>query len=1298
MSVKKLLAGMLALAMVLTMASFPAFAADASDLTPVGVTSTFEPEGEWQPVSGIIDGVFNTASYTYFKGKSIGTSGDGTTVLGNFVFEFKNPVNLTEIYFQMGGANHILKGAVYGSNDLEGEWTLVHELGKDADLTWGSPIQGAGKGNTQAISHEGYYKYFKIDVTKIGGTWLTWVESTFKGTKEPGGVESVLVEPIGVTSPFTAAAGYSLKGVIDGSEADNPNFFRTNVDITPSGTKGSDANFNFTVDLGLPYNIVEFYSSWGSKYAQGVALWGSNDGETFTEIADITNASSTKSSETIAHEGYYRYIKVEAYKILDNNARPACKEVKFYGVLDASVVVDYTVNYVDEAGNPLADSKTAKAVIGSTVTELAIDIEGRVSAEASKDITIDADSAKNVITFVYEKLPQVTVWYLDDAGNEVAPAKILYLPEGTVVTENVKEVAGYTYGGAMTQELTVVKGNANEIVFGNYLAIPEKETVKLPLTATDITWAGKSNQTYHNYGDLSALFDGDTSCPSQTQGFVTADWNSRNNSVIEINLGGIYDLNTLKIYWGNAKKWDFVPSKEYTISVAGADQVYGDPIYSFYDGVNTPGSSGLERNDFIDFGAEADFIQYIKIHSTDGFGRNPTIREIEVYASESVYSTDSARVTINHYDPDDNVIADTIILGDVLGTTYSIVPTEVPGYKYVTTADSLDFVLEEVGKNYVINLYYEAIPTVSELPAEEGISSTNATSVPFVFMTATPFNENPEAVFAVENWITNNCTVKSVEVVAADDPNTLIYEWKVTVTAVPNNNNPYSLTLDLPAEYELTDSFTFYREASDTLLDSAIATGETTFTFDKDKLILNYDESNTLKTEAKDRTIVATIDVQDILETGLPYKGYDEVSIELTGLESNGGSTKFNVKDFVNIGDGKFIGSIVATKAGVERLQATITLYGIADDGSKVVLDEATVFSGILEFTAKYPVPQTEYQKLMNYSFPVDILDQLFDQVHPFDLPTFSESEWDFYVGILKARGATEENAQAEIDRLKAEIERLKAEASDPNWVAPDYPDNIMIDNGRWNWADVEAKDPAGNVIKDANGNPVKQNEKTDYAILARVSTKTWNMLKDFHIESFSLRGKLELPSTTVMDKYTPEGMIDDAYVTFRKGVDYDYTNFADGDGFMIQVKIIGAQRADYTAWNINFGKAYNAIRRALKDDQLAPVLFRVDWSEWARYPFKGGVITVKLTEDWIDNYGLFNLCSYSMKGYSYGQDNDPTLTLIEEDFCVANPVTREVSVTFKGAAKLYDSYAIVSTNKLPSELPETIGTYFDAE
>ena len=126
----------------------------------------------------------------YFRGKDIGTSGDGTSVLGNFVFEFDCPVNLTEIYFQMGGSNHILKGAIYGSND-NSTWTPVHELGADADLTWATASTGAGKGNTQAISHEGYYKYFKVDVTKTAGTWLVWVESTFTGTPEPLAEEPV---------------------------------------------------------------------------------------------------------------------------------------------------------------------------------------------------------------------------------------------------------------------------------------------------------------------------------------------------------------------------------------------------------------------------------------------------------------------------------------------------------------------------------------------------------------------------------------------------------------------------------------------------------------------------------------------------------------------------------------------------------------------------------------------------------------------------------------------------------------------------------------------------------------------------------------------------------------------------------------------------------------------------------------------------------------------------------------------------------------------------------------------------
>jgi len=219
-------------------------------LTPSSVTTTFTAASSYQPVSGIIDGVFTTGNYTYFRGANIGTSGDGTSVLGSFVFEFENPVNLTEIYFQMGGSNHILKGAVYGSND-NSTWTPIHQLGADADLTWGSPITGAGKGNTQAISHEGYYKYIKVDATKIGGTWLVWVEATFTGT--------------------------------------------------------------------------------------------------------------------VVSEG--------------------------------ATVVGYTVNYVDEEGNPVATAKNGTGIVGDTITETAVEVEGYTADEATKSITLV--DGTNTITFTY---------------------------------------------------------------------------------------------------------------------------------------------------------------------------------------------------------------------------------------------------------------------------------------------------------------------------------------------------------------------------------------------------------------------------------------------------------------------------------------------------------------------------------------------------------------------------------------------------------------------------------------------------------------------------------------------------------------------------------------------------------------------------------------------------------------------------------------------------------------------------------------------------------------------------------
>jgi len=462
----KILATVLALAMVLTCASFPAFAADVETLKPTGVTSTFTAASSYQPVSGIIDGVFTTGNYTYFRGANIGTSGDGTSVLGSFVFEFDTPVNLTEIYFQMGGTNHILKGAVYGSND-NSTWTPIHQLGADADLTWTTASTGAGKTNTQAISHEGYYKYIKVDATKIGGTWLTWVEAVFTGTVQEVAGAPVKITPVGATSDFPNHSNYgSILAVIDGSEAGNSNFFRSSTYTTSTGTPGDSRNLSFVVDLGASYIIAKFYSSWGVNYAKGIALWGSADGVDFgTEPFATVSLTNTSGMVEIDCDTSYRYIKVDAYSILNNNNNPACKEVTFYGYDSASVqMVEYTVNYVDAEGNPVAEAKTASGFVGATVTETAPAITGYVLDEATKTITLV--DGTNTITFTYtaKESAGYTVNYVDEKGESIAPAKTVTGKfVGDSVTENAIEITGYEADEA-SKSITLINGT-NTITF-----------------------------------------------------------------------------------------------------------------------------------------------------------------------------------------------------------------------------------------------------------------------------------------------------------------------------------------------------------------------------------------------------------------------------------------------------------------------------------------------------------------------------------------------------------------------------------------------------------------------------------------------------------------------------------------------------------------------------------------------------------------------------------------------------------------------------------------------------------------
>ena len=125
--------------------------------------------------------------------------------------------------------------------------------------------------------------------------------------------------------------GSAFDGVATG---DWGRYFRPNKEFPQTATKGDASNFYVIADLGSPYNLTELYMKWGTNYATKVAVYGSNDNEAWTEIADLTLSAQESFSE-IETAGFYRYVKIEAYGYKVKNC-PAILEVAFTGILSSN--------------------------------------------------------------------------------------------------------------------------------------------------------------------------------------------------------------------------------------------------------------------------------------------------------------------------------------------------------------------------------------------------------------------------------------------------------------------------------------------------------------------------------------------------------------------------------------------------------------------------------------------------------------------------------------------------------------------------------------------------------------------------------------------------------------------------------------------------------------------------------------------------------------------------------------------------------------------------------------------------
>ena len=1087
---------------------------------------------------------------------------------------------------------------------------------------------------------------------------------------------------------------YGGDKAIDG---DVSTYYATSGYIGSAGPSSTPYKLKFDLgDLSTITSIVLKWgaSAWGYMLPESYNLYVSADDAEYTPVASYTglltadNRYDGKVVVTAGSKGggtlratvtednlnleNARYLMIE---ITGWQYRAALAEVE---VMIAGDPAPYTVEYVDEDGEPIADVKTVDGLHGATVTETAPDFEGyKLVGDATASITLDKD-ATNKITFTYKKLAAVeyTVNYVDEDGKAIADAAVKSSYDTLTATETAIDVLGYELIGEKTASIVLDAAADNTITF---------VYKKLPSLQYTVKYVDENGSAVAPEKVAEAIFPYEV---TETAVYVDGYYKpatvtktlSETDKVIEFVYEAVPErmVSTVDNLLKNAK---VSASSSYKTSSTtwGPENAIDNNGTTYWQ--SNAWTSGNPNDVYtIDLGDTYDIsdmsIRWLCTGNSSmlwvgGGAARPSKYTIEV-------STDGTNYTpVYTYDnPNRYEASDVITIAD-----FDVTPRDV---RYVRIKNTKNIAGCRAGIYEVKVNGYVVCDRVMSAP-ELGLYAEGSTAVGFPFTVMTVDNVDPIAYFDAANWVLENCTVE-VTTENVSNPASVYYTWNVDVKVIPTDAHaPISMYLDLPDSYKMTDAFSYYLEPSDLLFDSAIAAGQNAIILSKSDFVLNYKEDGTLTDDSANvanRSITMMLQVQSVIEDGLPYEGYDEIVIELKEFKSKGDRVRFYLDEFVRSGD-YYLASLLVTKAGVDQLEAVIGIYGVKADGTKVELDTRTITSELINIEAKYPVAKTRAQTVKDFTYPMDVLDQLIGYVHPADLPTYSDDEWAFFREILIARGwkkddgdeakGIPDSATKEINRVRTLLENELAKLEDPNWV-PDkeYADgHVAIQNGYYN----------------AN--------TSDYKRIIRMGTEVWNLLTSLHVDSFSVYGPIERPSAKQQETGYENDIVD-AYVTFREGIDYNYgEKWTENDGFCIRMKFVGTS-AEYA--NITLGNAYNSVRRALKDDQVSPVLFRLDWYNWAKNPFNGGVITVELTEDWVENYGLFNLATYHMKGYKYSEDNDPELTLMEDGIAISNPFVREVSVTIEGAAAMYDTYVIVSTNKLPSELPEQIGVYYDVE
>ena len=205
--------------------------------------------------------------------------------------------------------------------------------------------------------------------TVDGDDTTSWVSDQYKGTQGNGTIEIIY--------------GLDTPGTLD----------------TLVIKWGNNGNWGFQAPNAYNVYVSSDNENWGDPLFTYTDLYSKAVGDDgrFNVISTSDAYRKFNVTETGINVENAAYIKVV---ITNWKYRPAMYEIS--ATTEApKVPATYTVNYVDEKGNPIADAKSGEGFVGDAVTENAPAVLGYTADDQSKTVTL-VDGV-NVINFTYTK-------------------------------------------------------------------------------------------------------------------------------------------------------------------------------------------------------------------------------------------------------------------------------------------------------------------------------------------------------------------------------------------------------------------------------------------------------------------------------------------------------------------------------------------------------------------------------------------------------------------------------------------------------------------------------------------------------------------------------------------------------------------------------------------------------------------------------------------------------------------------------------------------------------------------------